>query len=153
GTVRMDVPRREFYPKELELVVSCSYGPGRYDAAYEEKGLDYPYAYVRWTEQRNLEAFLEQLAEKRVDVARLTTHTFGIDDAENAYRLIETGGTPFLGIVLTYPPAEERSPSRTVPLSHNRASRSPAPGEIGVGFVGAGNFASLVLLPVLLRLP
>jgi predicted dehydrogenase/threonine dehydrogenase-like Zn-dependent dehydrogenase len=153
GTVRMDVPRRECYPKELELVVSCSYGPGRYDTAYEEKGLDYPYAYVRWTEQRNIEAFLELLAEKRVDVARLTTHTFEIGAAENAYRLIEAGDTPFLGIVLTYPPADEPGPRRTVSLGHGRPARRAGPGDVGVGFVGAGNFASLVLLPALVRLP
>jgi predicted dehydrogenase len=150
GAVGMNVPRREFYPKELELVVSCSYGPGRYDTRYEERGEDYPYAYVRWTEQRNIEAVLELIGEKRVDVARLTTHSFGVDEAGRAYSLIETAAEPFLGIVLKYPPIVGGRPARAIPLASSGAPRS---GDVGVGFVGAGNFASLVLLPALGRVP
>lgn len=154
GAVGLNVPRREFYPKELELIVSCSYGPGRYDARYEEQGLDYPYAYVRWTEQRNIEAVLEQIAEKRLDVARLTTHTFDVNDAERAYRLIEAGGEPFLGILLKYPAVSPDSAfERRVIIKSEPAARPLGDKEIGVGFIGAGNFASLVLLPALSRIP
>jgi predicted dehydrogenase len=151
GAVGMNVPRRDFYPKELELVVSCSYGPGRYDARYEEKGEDYPYAYVRWTEQRNIEAVLEQIAEGRLDVSRLTTHTFPVADAERAYELIDSGSEPFLGVVLTYPPLGDRAPERAVRIGGTKSA--PVAGEVGIGFVGAGNFASLVLLPALARIP
>ncbi|HEY7545349.1 MAG TPA: Gfo/Idh/MocA family oxidoreductase, partial [Blastocatellia bacterium] len=147
GAVGLNVPRREFYPKELELVVSCSYGPGRYDANYEERGEDYPYAYVRWTEQRNIESALELIATKQVDVARLTTHTFKIEEAERAYDLIEQASEPYLGIVLTYRATDETL-RRKITLDSRRASQ-PVTDEIGVGFVGAGNFASLVLLPLI----
>jgi predicted dehydrogenase/threonine dehydrogenase-like Zn-dependent dehydrogenase len=154
GAVGLSVPRREFYPKELELIVSCSYGPGRYDASYEEQGLDYPYSYVRWTEQRNIEAVLEQIAEKRIDAARLTTHTFDVTDAERAYHLIETGSEPFLGIVLNYPRVSgDLASERRVVIRSEPSSRPLGDGEVGVGFIGAGNFASLVLLPALNRIP
>jgi predicted dehydrogenase/threonine dehydrogenase-like Zn-dependent dehydrogenase len=150
GAVGLAVPRREFYPKELELVVSCSYGPGRYDPAYEERGTDYPYAYVRWTEQRNLEAVLEQAAAGRLDLARLTSHTFPIAEAERAYELIESDA-PSLGVVLTYPEGAA-APVRRVALASG--TRRPHRGkEIGVAVVGAGNFSSLVLLPEIARLP
>jgi predicted dehydrogenase len=147
GAVGLNEPRREFYPKELELVVSCSYGPGRYDANYEERGEDYPYAYVRWTEQRNIESALELIARKQMDVARLTTHTFKVEEAERAYDLIEQASEPYLGIVLTYRASEETL-SRKIALDSARASR-PVTDEISIGMVGAGNFTSLVLLPLM----
>jgi predicted dehydrogenase len=154
GAVGLNVPRRDFYPKELELVVSCSYGPGRYDAGYEERGEDYPYAYVRWTEQRNIEAALELIARKQMDVARLTTHAFPIEEAERAYDLIEKMAEPYLGIVLTYTGADDAEVlARTVALLPERAPRPVTDGEIRIGFVGAGNFASLVLLPLVERMP
>jgi predicted dehydrogenase len=153
GAVGMSVPRREFYPKELELVVSCSYGPGRYDVGYEERGLDYPYSYVRWTEQRNIGAVLEQIAAKRLDVGRLTTHTIEVAQAEGAYRLMEGRGEDFLGIVLTYPPVLSLTgQERRVSLGARQAPHTNGAGEVGVGFVGAGNFASLVLLPKLSKI-
>ena len=96
GDVGMDVPRRAYYAKELELKVSRSYGPGRYDADYEEKGRDYPLGYVRWTERRNMEAFAALLAEHKVDVQPLVTHRFPIADAERAYDLISKGKEPHL---------------------------------------------------------
>ncbi len=150
GAVGLNVPRREFYPKELELVVSCSYGPGRYDANYEERGEDYPYAYVRWTEQRNIEAALELIAARQVEVRRLTTHTFKIEEAERAYDLIEQASEPYLGIVLTYPASDETETlKRKIILDSKIASRPVASDEIRIGMVGAGNFASLVLLPLI----
>jgi predicted dehydrogenase/threonine dehydrogenase-like Zn-dependent dehydrogenase len=152
GAVGMDVPRRGFYPKELELVVSCSYGPGRYDPTYEEKGQDYPYAYVRWTEQRNIETVLEQMAHKRLDVSRLTTHTFDIEEAGRAYRLMESAAEPYLGMVLTYPDwTGDLRAEQSISLGGSQHSRPVEQGEIGIGFIGAGNYASLVLLPTLGR--
>ena len=107
GAVGLDLPRKSYYEKELTFINSRSYGPGRYDPAYEEGGQDYPIGYVRWTEGRNLQAFVDLLAGKLVDVSPLITHRFPIDKAQDAYRLI-TAGTEqsFLGVILTYPQVE-----------------------------------------------
>ncbi len=151
GAVRMDVPRRPFYAKELELVVSCSYGPGRYDPAYEERGEDYPVAYVRWTEQRNIEAVLEAIASGALDPSALTTHRFPVERAEEAYALLESGSEPFLGIVLEYPDVVGPPVRRAaLPAAASGAARS---GDLGVGVVGTGTFAGAVLLPALDGLP
>jgi predicted dehydrogenase len=151
--VRMDVPRKVYYEKELELRLSRSYGPGRYDPEYEEKGHDYPVGYVRWTERRNMEEFLRLVSIGRVAPARLTTHRFTIDDAQQAYALI--GGhsqEPFAGVVLTYPEAGPRADadarlSRSLVVRPTRAAGALA----GVGVIGGGNFARAVLLPRLAR--
>jgi predicted dehydrogenase/threonine dehydrogenase-like Zn-dependent dehydrogenase len=153
GLVGMDVPRDPFYKKELDLRLSMSYGPGRYDPAYEEAGHDYPYAYVRWTEQRNIQAFLDLVAAGKVTPSRLTTHRFAIDEALKAYDLLGgKTGERSLGIVIEYPvPAAGASvepPSRRVTL---QGSVQPVRGKLGIGFVGAGNFAKSVLLPALGR--
>ena len=142
GVTGMEVPRDLFYQKELEFRLSRSSGPGRYDPLYEEKGLDYPICYVRWTEQRNMEAFLQLLAAKRLDVGALVTHTFGIDDAPKAYEVI-TGKTSerYVGVLLEYP-VGATSPSRPV------ATRMPLPhSAVILGVTGAGNYAQGVLLP------
>src|SRR6266851_7224365 len=104
GMIGMDVPRNAYYEKELQVRLSRSYGPGRYDRTYEEHGIDYPLGYVRWTEQRNMEAFLDLVAAGRVQPSRLVTHRFGIADAERAYQVV-TGAIaePYLGILLKYP--------------------------------------------------
>jgi predicted dehydrogenase len=152
GAVGMDVPRREFYPKELELVVSCSYGPGRYDPIYEDLGFDYPYAHVRWTEQRNIQAILDLMAAGRIDVKRLTTHNFPIDRADEAYALIrsEPGA---LGVVLNYPEPPSQV-SRRVAIPAARAPKATGKdGALGIGFIGAGNFATAVMLPALASMP
>src|SRR5215213_3741985 len=108
GMTGLDIPRAPFFSRELKLVISMSYGPGRYDPDYEEKGHDYPLAYVRWTEKRNIESFLELVADKRVDVDRLTTHRFRIEEAESAYQLISGASSePYLGVVLNYDPDVE----------------------------------------------
>lgn len=153
GLVGMDVPRDSFYKKELDLRLSMSYGPGRYDPTYEEAGHDYPYAYVRWTEQRNIQAFLDLVAAGKVTPSRLTTHRFAIDDALRAYDLL--GGKTderSLGIVIEYPAPVVGAPiaplSRRVKLP---GSVQPVSGKIGIGFLGAGNFAKSVLLPALGR--
>lgn len=146
GVVGLQLERKPFYLKECEFVVSCSYGPGRYDPLYEEKGIDYPPAYVRWTEQRNMRAVLDLMAAGRLDVAPLISHRFPIERAEAAYELIEQGSEPYLGIVLQYPEAPVRLTSVQL-----RALPAPADGKLGVGMVGAGNFARAVLLPALKR--
>jgi threonine dehydrogenase-like Zn-dependent dehydrogenase len=147
GAVGLDLPRRPFYFKEAEFVVSCSYGPGRYDPSYEERGQDYPAAHVRWTEQRNFEAVLGLVAARRLDLEPLISHRFAIDEAERAYDLIDRGSEPYLGILLRFPDAD-RPARRTVRL----AAASPA-GRVGVGCLGAGNFARAVLLPLVAREP
>lgn len=143
GAVGMNLPRRPFYFKEAEFVVACSYGPGRYDPDYEDRGHDYPPAYVRWTEQRNLQAVLDLMAAGRLNVAPLLTRRFPIEKAEEAYHTLESESP--LGIVLEYASSETSTmPARTISL---RAS--PSGGGVGVGFIGAGNFARSVLIPAL----
>ncbi len=144
GVAGLNLPRPPFFAKELEFTVSSSLGPGRGDPTYEEKGQDYPIGHSRWTAQRNMQAALELMAAGKLPVERLTTHRFPIDRAAEAYELVTGQREPSLGILLQYPPA---SPIRTrrVPLS-----ATPAPdGKLGISFIGAGNFARLVLLPVL----
>lgn len=143
GAVGMNVPRSPFYEKEQELLISCSYGPGRYDPIYEEKGIDYPAEFVRWTENRNMEAFLDLMAQGRMDVVSMTTHHFRIADAEKAYDLV-TGAVkePYLGIVLDYP--ERQQPAKVM---YPSSSKQKTSGPVGVGFIGAGSFAQAQLLP------
>ncbi len=149
GLVGMDVPRDPFYRKELELRLSMSYGPGRYDPVYEEGGVDYPYGYVRWTEQRNMQSFLELVAAGRVTPGKLITHRFDIDSALDAYTLMEckSGGGSYLGIVIGYPESasSERAAREVVMRTSTRAA------SVAVGFVGAGNFSRSVLIPALKR--
>jgi len=111
GTVGLDLERKLYYEKELDFRIPRSYGPGRYDAAYEQKGRDYPIGYVRWTETRNMDAFLQLLAEGKLDLKPLITHRFPIEQAKNAYELI-TGktGEPFLGVLITY--SDDSDPDR-----------------------------------------
>ena len=146
GAVGMDLDRRQFYEKELSLRMSTSYGPGRYDPTYEERGVDYPYAYVRWTEGRNLEAVLDLIARGQLDLGPLLTHEFTIEEAETAYALVRgERSEPFMGIVLRYSgDAEPRTPAPA------GAAAKKAPGAaLGVGVVGAGQFAVSVILPAL----
>jgi polar amino acid transport system substrate-binding protein len=142
GAVKLEVPRKVYYEKELELRLSRSYGPGRYDYGYEEAGRDYPYSYVRWTENRNMESFLALISTGKIDIKGLITHRFEINDASKAYDMI-AGKTneKYLGIILNY---NERQ-SESVPTAV--VFELPKLSKIGVGFVGAGNFASGVLLP------
>lgn len=147
GFVGMELPREEFYEKELELRMSMSYGPGRYDPSYEEKAHDYPYPFVRWTEQRNIEAFLDLVARKKIRVAPLVSHRFSIDDALAAYSLLE-GKERYLGIVLNYPGAEAE-PALQLSLGSQRPNPSIANGVV---VVGAGAFVSGILAPILKQL-
>jgi predicted dehydrogenase/threonine dehydrogenase-like Zn-dependent dehydrogenase len=149
GTVAMDIPRRFFYEKELDFRVSRSYGPGRYDAAYEQKGIDYPIGYVRWTETRNMEAFLKLLADRKLDLHPLVTHRFPIARAHSAYDLI-TGKTreEFLGVLIAYPDIADDTRQVTVSApGHHTASHN----SIRIGLLGAGSFATSTLLPAIKR--
>lgn len=152
GTVGMDIPRKLYFEKELDFRISRSYGPGRYDSAYEQKGRDYPIGYVRWTETRNMEAFLQLLSEGKLDVKSLVTHRFPIEGARGAYDLI-TGevGEPFLGVLITY--SEQAEESREIQLVGK--GKGPAlAGEksVTIGVLGAGAFATSTLLPAIKRI-
>lgn len=138
-----------YYKKELDLKMSCSYGPGRYDPAYEEKGIDYPPAYVRWTEKRNMEVFQELVHSGNIDIGYLTTHVFGFDDAAKAYDLISTRSEPHVGIVLKY----DRAPDQPAKRSIGTVSPPLKRGEVALAFVGAGSYAMSHLLPNLPREP
>ncbi|MDD2695153.1 MAG: bi-domain-containing oxidoreductase [Anaerolineales bacterium] len=160
GAVDMRLPRKAYYAKELSFIVSRSYGPGRYDPVYEEAGVDYPPGYVRWTEGRNLQAFVDLLAEGRLEVRPLISHRFPIDQAPQAYALISgKRQEPYLGVLLTYPAeAPEIAVDRLAPQVQEGAPstpslpRRPAAQRVRLGALGAGNFASNVLLPVLSKL-
>jgi predicted dehydrogenase/threonine dehydrogenase-like Zn-dependent dehydrogenase len=149
GAVGMNLPREPYYLKELELRLSTSYGPGRYDPAYEEQGHDYPYGYVRWTEGRNMQAFLWLVASGKVDVATLTTHRFDIEDAEAAYALMLEGGVPYLGILLRYAATAESRAVNTVPATAQTVPR----GGIRLGLIGVGNHVQDRLLGPLRKIP
>lgn len=148
GAVGMAIPRKIYYEKELAFLISRSYGPGRYDSKYEERGQDYPIGYVRWTEGRNLESFVDLLGSGQVDVRPLISHRFTIDEAMQAYELI-TGkrAEPFLGVLLTYPHAAEAvQPIRHVDIRSAAAAQKLA-GTPSLGVLGAGNYASAMFLP------
>src|SRR5678816_3785691 len=145
GMTGMDIPRAPFFSRELKLVISMSYGPGRYDPEYEERGHDYPLPYVRWTEKRNIESFLELIADGRLNVERLTTHRFPITEADRAYQLISGElQEPNLGVVLNYDP--EAEVVRKVSLSAAPQVRKSEK-SIVLGVIGAGGYVPAMLLP------
>ena len=145
GVTGLELSRDDFFKKELTFQVSASYGPGRYDPNYEEKGQDYPVGFVRWTEQRNFEAVLDMIAAGSLDVKSLISHRFSIDDAENAYELI-SGDSPSLGILLEYPGLKITKESRSVNFK-SYPSNSDSTKESGVSFIGSGNYATRSLMP------
>lgn len=145
GVTGLSLNRGDFYEKELTFQVSCSYGPGRYDPLYEDKGQDYPFGFVRWTEQRNFEAVLDLLADGKIEVDSLITHRFPIDQASAAYELL-VSGSPSLGILLEYA-ADVVSPlPQSVQLPGEKTA-SPDVGTPKVSFIGAGNYATRTLMP------
>jgi predicted dehydrogenase/threonine dehydrogenase-like Zn-dependent dehydrogenase len=152
GTVGMNIQRKLYFEKELDFRISRSYGPGRYDSAYEQKGRDYPIGYVRWTETRNMEAFLHLLSEGKLDVTSLITHRFPIERAQGAYDLI-TGkvGHPFLGVLITYPEQAEQSYEIQLTGKGTEHVLSGAR-SMAIGVLGAGNFAMSTLLPAIKQL-
>ncbi len=147
GVTGLELSRDDFFKKELTFQVSASYGPGRYDPNYEEKGHDYPLGFVRWTEQRNFEAVLDMMSDGRLDVKPLISHRFGIDEADKAYELVG-GSAPSLGILLKYPGLEISPQARTVRL-RTKSDSVPAThsGKVAVSFIGSGNYATSVLIP------
>ena len=145
GVTGLELSRADFYEKELSFQVSCSYGPGRYDKAYEEGGQDYPVGYVRWTEQRNFEAVLDLMSAGALDVTPLISHRFPLDQAEVAYDLL-AGSQSSLGILLEYPGPTGNNAKALV--QHTIALRpAPVPAVPTVAFIGAGNYAGRVLIP------
>jgi predicted dehydrogenase/threonine dehydrogenase-like Zn-dependent dehydrogenase len=152
GLVPTNLPRSPWFEKELELRISRSYGPGRYDRNYEEKGQDYPIGYVRWTERRNLEEFVRLVAAGAVRLDPLITHRFPLDEAPSAYAAMQGGGSP-LGVVIDYPAAATfMAPAARILVASGGERRLPVKGGAGVGFIGAGSFAADVLLPALGRM-
>ena len=147
GAVGLNVPRHSFFAKELELRLSRSYGPGRYDPEYEEKGSDYPIGYVRWTEKRNMEAFLRLVAEGKVNTDLLTTQRFKVAQATEAYDLILKGSQRYCGVVLEYPRADQHQNWQGT----QARAKAPAGDRLGISFIGAGGFARGVLLPIVKR--
>ncbi len=148
GAVGMNIPRKVYYEKELQLRLSRSYGPGRYDAQYEEEGRDYPIGYVRWTERRNMQEFLRLVAVGSIKLEPLTSHRFPIEQAGQAYQII-TGRSKedFLGILLHYQAVREATqPGKVIPLNPQPSDRA-----VRLGVIGAGNFARSILLPRLAR--
>jgi len=147
GMVGMDIPRNEYYKKELDLRLSMAYGPGRYDPNYEEKGMDYPYDLVRFTEQRNFEAFLGLIEEGKVTPKKLITHTFDFEDALKAYDLLEGKiNEKYLGIVLTY--KDKVKQDRVI----KRNDKPVKVNEVNVALIGAGNFTKSVILPTIKKI-
>jgi predicted dehydrogenase/threonine dehydrogenase-like Zn-dependent dehydrogenase len=134
-----------YYNKELSIKMSCSYGPGRYDSDYEDKGRDYPFPYVRWTEKRNMQAFQELVCSRRINLEYLTTHTFKIADASRAFDMIVRKTEPYLGVLIEYPPGR-RNWNRRITVNQTRKLCDPDE-RITVGFVGAGSYALGSLLP------
>ncbi|MBI3663811.1 MAG: bi-domain-containing oxidoreductase [Acidobacteria bacterium] len=155
GDVRTDLPRNACYAKELTVVYARSYGPGRYDPAYEERGEDYPIEQVRWSLRRNLEAFLELLAKKQIETAPLITHRFAVDEVARAYEVVSNGSKASLGVILQYPMAA-RNPATTMEIAtaredppKDRPLQAREAGTIRVGVIGAGSYARAYLLPAL----
>jgi predicted dehydrogenase/threonine dehydrogenase-like Zn-dependent dehydrogenase len=162
GKTRLDLPWNAYYDKELDVRFSRSYGPGRYDDRYEVEGIDYPAGYVRWTERRNLACFLDLIARSDLEVGSLVSATFPLEQATSVYADLASGSLPAVGVLLEYPKQAARPDARvTSPAVTSTAvtARPPAvarpargPKALAVGFIGAGNYASSMLLPHLQRL-
>ncbi|MFH1029313.1 MAG: zinc-binding dehydrogenase, partial [Pseudomonadota bacterium] len=148
GVVGLELSRADFYEKELSFQVSCSYGPGRYDSLYEDGGQDYPFGLVRWTEQRNFEAVLDMMADGRLNVDKLITHRFQLDQAVQAYEQVSGGGA--LGIILAYPDSSQKSDEalrrKTISLRSVESGKTVSQSPV-IAFIGSGNYATSVLIP------
>ena len=155
GSVGMNVPRDPFYKKELELRLSMSYGPGRYDPNYEERGREYPIGHVRWTEQRNLSSFVELVGRGAVTPQRLVTHRYPIDQGLAAYETLQDAAAKPMGILLSYPDAAEaaRASMAARRVALEPAQQPASSGGLRFGVLGAGGYAKGVLLPGLAKLP
>jgi predicted dehydrogenase/threonine dehydrogenase-like Zn-dependent dehydrogenase len=157
GKTSLDLPWNAYYEKELDVRFSRSYGPGRYDERYELQGIDYPAGYVRWTERRNLECFLDLLERKDIEVSNLVSGIFPLEKASTVYADLSAGTLKAVGVLLEYPAPPADSPSKAV-TSMVRVGPTSVPrrrddGRLAIGFIGAGNYASGTLLPRLVGLP
>ena len=155
GKTRLDLPWNAYYDKELDVRFSRSYGPGRYDDRYELEGIDYPAGYVRWTERRNLECFLDLLARKDIEVESLISGTFPIEKATSAYEDLGSGALQAVGVLLEYPKPETRTgpPATTRVLARGPSAPQAKPDQVAAGFIGAGSYATSMLLPHLAKDP
>lgn len=149
GAVGLNVDRNKWYRKEIDLKISCSYGPGRYDPSYEEEGIDYPISYVRWTENRNIQSIIDLISAGKLDVASITTHKFDMVDVADAYKMITSENTEkYIGILIKYP-EDEVDVGRYV-FTENTGKQKE--GKLSVSFVGLGQFAQNYLIPPLKKL-
>lgn len=154
GDVGLNLQRNPMYVKEIDFLISCSYGPGRYDKSYEIDGKDYPYDYVRWTENRNMQAITQLIAQNKLSIDKLITHEFHVDDVAEAYELIKSKKA--LGVIIRYTPKEDESfiPAIRKPLNQKDIVFLPAMKDtMRVGFVGVGGFAQVKLLPAVKKIP
>lgn len=146
GVAGLELSRADFYEKELTFQVSCSYGPGRYDPNYEEDGNDYPFGFVRWTEQRNLEAVLDMISSGSINLKPLISHRFNIQDADDAYNLI-INSNKSLGILLEYPVINENIALQTIDLDETHSTTDEEISKVNISFIGAGGYAASTLIP------
>lgn len=147
GNVGMNIEREIFYMKEIEVCLSRSYGPGRYDPNYEEKGIDYPIGYVRWTEKRNIEGFIDLISQKKINVKDLITHTFDINNAEIAYKTILEGKEKILGVLFKYPQEVEKE--KNIFIIKEKVYKEKD--KVNIGIIGAGNFGKAYIIPNLVK--
>ena len=149
GDVGLNLKRHEFYAKELDVLISCSYGPGRYDPGYEQEGQDYPLPYVRWTENRNMEEYLRLMADGRINLDRLQPTTFQLEEAPAAYETLKGDGEKPMLVLLEYPQADPETRTRTIQVGTCKPHRD---GQLRTAVIGAGGFAQGMHLPNLLKL-
>ena len=147
GDVGLALRRSPLYEKEIDFLISCSYGPGRYDADFEERGADYPLAYVRWTETRNMQEYLRLLAEKRLDFAKLIDREFPVKEAEKAFQSLQRDTPRPLAVILTYPKADETTLTKKLQSSVTVLPQETKGGKIKLAVIGAGAFAKGTHLP------
>lgn len=150
GDIKMDIPRKVYYEKELDFKISCSYGPGRYDKNYEEKGQDYPFGYVRWTEKRNMEEFVRLINKNLIAPEKLITHIFNIEKAKKAYDFILNNpeNEKINGILFSYDTKKEHKNI----ISFGKNTKYESKNKVNVGLIGVGNFAQGIILPALKKI-